>query len=206
MLSGEGNAGERWKTTIGLISKKKQLCTCSRLFLYISLPLFCTTTTWNFQKLLTCTFYGGNVVRVLVHFFFFNCRSFSLWWPLAFSHFVTASTKFSSCSSNKKMSPLFSLSRSRSLSPFFSWSFAGLPPTFSFSLYFSCSIFKICGHDNESKLKTLDNTDTETISALNFRLHWLSLLYKTLVAMRFPAKVTSSCIWVAIPVDWFILH
>ena len=25
MLSGEGNAGERWKTTIGLISKKASL-------------------------------------------------------------------------------------------------------------------------------------------------------------------------------------
>ena len=24
--------------------------------------------------------------------------------------------------------------------------------------------------------------------------------------MRFPAKITSSCIWVAIPVDWIILH
>ena len=24
--------------------------------------------------------------------------------------------------------------------------------------------------------------------------------------MRFPAKMTSSCIWVAIPVDWLILH
>ena len=32
--------------------QKKQLCTCSTLFLYISLPLFCKTTTWNFQKLL----------------------------------------------------------------------------------------------------------------------------------------------------------
>ena len=29
----------------------------------------------------------------------------------------------------------------------------------------------------------------------------LSLLYKTPVAMRFPAKITSSCIWVAIPID-----
>ena len=48
------------------------------------------------------------------------------------SHFVTAATKFSCCSSNKKMSPLFFISRSRSLSPFFSLSFAGLPPTFSF--------------------------------------------------------------------------
>ena len=24
--------------------------------------------------------------------------------------------------------------------------------------------------------------------------------------MRFPAKITSSCIWIAIPVDWVILH
>ena len=94
-----------------------------------------------------------------------------------FSYFVTAATKFSCCSSNKKMSPLFFISRSRSLSPFFSLSFAGLPPTFSFSLSFSCSIFQICGHDNESKLKTLDNTDAETISALNFRLYWLCLCF-----------------------------
>ena len=68
------------------------------------------------------------------------------------SHFVTAATKFSCCSSNKKMSPLFFISRSKSLSPFFSLSFAGLPPTFSFSLSFSCSIFQICGYDNLSKL------------------------------------------------------
>ena len=70
MLSGEGNAGERWKTAIGLISKKK-LCTCSTLFLYISLPLlYCTITTWKFQKLLSYMFCGGNVARFLVHFFF----------------------------------------------------------------------------------------------------------------------------------------
>ena len=41
------------------------------------------------------------------------------------------------------MSPLFFISRSRPLSPFFSLGFAGLPP-FSFSLSFSCSIFQIC--------------------------------------------------------------
>ena len=72
----------------------------------------------------------------------------------------------------KKVSFVF-ISRSRSLSPFFSLSFAGLSPTFSFSLSFSCSIFQICGHDNESKLNTLDNTDTKTISAFRFRLYWL---------------------------------
>ena len=64
---------------MGLISKNN-LCTCSTLFLDISLPLFCTVTTWNFQK----RFYGGNVVRVLVHFFLL-ALNFSLHlWPLAF--------------------------------------------------------------------------------------------------------------------------
>ena len=48
----------------------------------------------------------------------------------------------------KKSLLCFFISRSRSLLPFFSLSFAGLPPTFSFSLCFSCSIFQICGHEN----------------------------------------------------------
>ena len=77
---------------------KKQLCTCSTLFLYIYLPLFCTTTTWNFQKL----FYGGNVVRVLVHFFFTAAHFHLALVAASISHFVTAATKFSCCSSNKK--------------------------------------------------------------------------------------------------------
>ena len=68
MLSGEGNAGERWKTTRGLISKKATLHV-QHTFLYISLPLFCTTTAWNFQKLLSYTFFSFT--------FFFHCRSFS---------------------------------------------------------------------------------------------------------------------------------
>ena len=65
------------------------------------------------------------------------------------------------------------LGLNKSLSPFSSLSFAGLPPTFSFSLSFSCSIFQICGHDNLSQLNTLDNTDTETTSAFCFRLYLL---------------------------------
>ena len=144
MLSGERNAEKRWKTTIGLISRKATLLV-QHTFLYISLPLFCTTTTWNFQKLL----YGGNVVRVLVHFFFTAAHFHLALVAASISHFVTAATKFSCCSSNKKMSPLFFISRSRSLSPFFSLSFAGLP-LFLFSLSFSCSVFQICGHDNLS--------------------------------------------------------
>ena len=94
--------------------------------------------------------------------FFFHCRLFSPWLVSAsISHFVTAATKFSCCSSNKKMTPLF----------FFWLSFAGLPPIFALSLSISCSVFQICGH---IKLNTLDTTDTETISAFRFRLYWLS--------------------------------
>ena len=53
-------------------------------FLYISLPLFCMTTTWNFQKLLSYKFYGGNVVRVPVHLFSLPLIFSLHWWPLAF--------------------------------------------------------------------------------------------------------------------------
>ena len=148
MLSGEGNAGERWKTTIGLISKK-QLCMCSTLFLYISLPLlYCTITTWNFQKLLSYMFYGGNVARFLVHFFSLPLIFSLHWWLLAFLILLPPLQNFHVVLSTKKCLLCFFISRSKSLSPFFSLSFAGLPPTFSFSLSFSCSIFQICGHDN----------------------------------------------------------
>ena len=140
------------KNTIGLISKNIATLHVQHAFFVHSVPLFCTTTTWNFQKRLCYTFYGGNVVRVLVQLFFHCPLIFTLhWWPLAVSHFVTAATKFSCCSSNKKMSPLFFISRSRPLSPFFSLSFAGLPPTFSFSLSFSCSIFQICCNKRKKK-------------------------------------------------------
>ena len=151
MLSVEGNAGERWKTTIGLISKKATLHV-QYTFLYISLPLFCTTTTWNFPKLLNyiVTLLMEEMSYVFLFTFFFTAAHFHPALVAAsISHSVTAATKFSCCSSNKKnVFFRFFISRSRSLSPFSSLSFAGLPPTFSFSLSFSCSIFQICGHDN----------------------------------------------------------
>ena len=71
-----GNSGERWKTTIGLISKKATLHV-QHTFLYISLPLFCTTTTWNFQKLLSYTFFSFTFSSLPLIFTLH-------WWPLAF--------------------------------------------------------------------------------------------------------------------------
>ena len=100
--------------------------------------LHCETSR-NFLVL----FYGGDVVHVLVHFFFTATHFHLALVATSISHFVTTAAKLSCCSSNKKMSPLFFISCSRSLLPFFSLSFAGLPHTFSFSLSFSCSIFRI---------------------------------------------------------------
>ena len=133
MLSGEGNAEERWKTTIGLISKKKKLCTCSSLILYISLQSFCTRqreTSRNFFN--SCTFYGENVVRVLVHFFLLPLIFILHWWPLAFLILSPPLQNFHVVLPTKKVSSSFFLPRSRSLSPFFSLSFAGLQPDFLF--------------------------------------------------------------------------
>ena len=134
MLRGEGNAGKR----LGVISKKATLHVRHTFFCAFLCRCFarlqCETSSRNFlvtrflEECCTCS-------RSL----FFRFSSFS---P-GISHFVTTATKFSCCSSNKEMSPLFF---------FFSLSFAGLPPTFSFPLSLSCSIFQICGYDNLSKL------------------------------------------------------
>ena len=51
---------------------------------YSWVQMFCTTTTWNFQKLLSYRFYGGNVVRVPVQFFSLPLIFTLHWWPLAF--------------------------------------------------------------------------------------------------------------------------
>ena len=147
MLRGKGKAREQWKTTTGLISKKATL-RVQHTFLYISLLLFCMTTIWNFQKLLSYMFYGGNVICVIVHFFFTAAHFHLALVAASISHFLTTSKKFSCCFPNKKMTPLFFISRSRSPLPFFWMTFADLLPTFSFSLSLSFSIFQISGHDN----------------------------------------------------------
>ena len=68
MLSGEVNAGERCKTAIGLISKKPTLHVQHTFFAHFFAVAWHDYNV-NLQKLLSYTFYGGYVVRVLVHFF-----------------------------------------------------------------------------------------------------------------------------------------
>ena len=146
MLSGKGNAVERGKTAIGLISKKATL--------HVQHTCFCTFICFCFARLQLETSGNFLVTRFMEEmsyvfsFTFFHCRSFShsiggliliLSPPLHNFRVVLPTKKCLLC--------FFSLC-SKSLSPFLSLSFAGLPPTFSFSLSFSCSIFQICGHDN----------------------------------------------------------
>ena len=130
MLSGEGNAGEWWKTTIGLISKKATLH-LQHTFLYISLPLFCTTTMWNFQKLLSFMFFEGKVICVHLHCFSLPLIFTLHWWLLAFLLSLPPLQNFHVVIPTKKCL-LFFISRSRSLLLFFSLSFTGLPLTLSF--------------------------------------------------------------------------
>ena len=82
------------KKAIGLICKKT-ICTCSTRFCTFFLPLFCTTTTWNFQKLPGYPLSGGNLVRVLVQCFFcFSRRSCLLRWKQAFLIFSPLQQNF----------------------------------------------------------------------------------------------------------------
>ena len=145
MLSGEGKENGE-KTTTGLISKKAVL--------HVQHTFFCTFLCRCFARLRHETSRNFSVTQFLekksyvFSFTFLMPVIFTLHWRP--QTFATTATKFSFCSFHKKrnVSFVFFISGSRSLSPFYSLSFAGLPPTFSFSLSFSCSIFQICGHDN----------------------------------------------------------
>ena len=131
MLSGEGNAGERWKTTIGLISKKATLHVQHTFLVH-----FFAVVLHDHNVKLPETFLWTKCQTCSTSLFFFTAAHFPLALVAAsISHFVTAATKFSCCSSNKKMSPLFFISRSRSLLPFLSLSFAGLPLFLFFSVF-----------------------------------------------------------------------
>ena len=85
------NAGKRWKTTIGLISKSNYFFTRLQ-----------RETSRNF---LVTRFMEEMSYVFRLHFF--TVAYFHLALATAsISHFVTAATKYSSCSSNKKMSPV----------------------------------------------------------------------------------------------------
>ena len=146
MLNSEGNTGERWKTTIGLISEKKK-SNFAR-----AAHFFCTFLCRCFARLQHETSRNFLVTRFMEEMsYVFSFTFFSLpliftlhWWPRAS---LILSQNFHAALLTKKCLLCF-FSRFKSLSPFFSLSFDGLPPTFSFSQSFWNSLFQIGGHDN----------------------------------------------------------
>ena len=150
MLSGECNENGE-KTKIGLISKKATLHVQPTFFVHffalvlhdynVKLPeASWLHVLWRKCRPCSCSL-------------FFYCRSFSPRWPLAFLIFSPPLQNFM-LFLQQKMSPLFFLSRSSSFSR---WASLACRLTFFCSLSFSFSIFQICGHDNKSRLNTLDN-------------------------------------------------
>ena len=90
MLSGEGNAGERRKTTIGLISKKATLHVQHTFFVH----LFAVVLHDHNVKLPE-TFLWGKCRTRSRSLFFFTAAHFPLALVAAsISHLVTAATKF----------------------------------------------------------------------------------------------------------------
>ena len=130
---------------------------------------------WTFQEgnasyVLTHTKKTAACVPVHVSFFSFSlssiyCRSFSRCWPLAFLIFSPPLQNFNVFLPTKFVSFVFHLQLQLSVRL--------LLPTFSFSLPFS--IFQICENGKLSKLNTLDNTYTETISAFLFVRLWSAI-------------------------------
>ena len=121
---------------------KKQLCTCSTLFCTFLCRCFARLQRETSRKFLVTRFME-EMSYVFFHFFSPPLIFTLHWWPLAFlisspplkNYYVVLQTK-------KCLLCCLSLAVYRSLSPFSLLSFAGLPPTFSFSLSFSCSISK----------------------------------------------------------------
>ena len=141
MLSSKGNENGE-KTTIGLISKK---ATLQHTFLICTFLCHCFAqlqreTSRNFLV----TYFMKEISYVILHTFFFTATHFHLW-PLAFLIFSMPLQIFHVVLQQRK-SPLFFITRSSSLSLFFSLSFTGLLKptcTVSFSLSFSYSVFQI---------------------------------------------------------------
>ena len=135
MLSGEGNKNGE-KTTIVLISKKATLHVQHTFFAHFFAVVLHDYKVKSSRNFLVTRFMEE------MSYVFFCSLFFSLPLFFALPHLLTAATKFS------KNVSLFFISRSTSLSLFFSLSFAGLSPTFFFCLSFSFSIFQVCGRDN----------------------------------------------------------
>ena len=110
----------------------------------------------------------------------------------------------------QKMSSLFFICRSRSSRSVsvslveFLW-----PSSFSLFLCLSLALYSKCVDMKINLSLILLKTRIQKqfpLFGFVFIDSLVASALQTRVVMRFPAKITSSCIWVAIPVDWVISH
>ena len=161
---------------------QKQLCTRSTLFVHFFAVVwhdYNVKLLW--RKCHTCS-------RSL----FFTAAHLHLALVAASISHLTTATKVSCCSSNKKCLLCFLSLALNPCRPFSRWACRPL----SLFLCLSLALYS----------KFVDMTIYLSLILWSLLTLLLSLLYKMPVAMWFPAKITSSCIWVTIPVDWVILH
>ena len=138
MLTGKVNENIK-KNNNRSNQQKSNLARAVRLFCTFLCGCFAPLQRETSRNFLVYTFYGGNVGRVLVHFFF----TVAHFHPGGRQH--PAATKFHFVPPTKNVSFCFF---SLSLQLLLTLSFSGLSPNFSFSLSVSFSIFEICGHNN----------------------------------------------------------
>ena len=103
MLSGEGNAGEWWKTTIALVNKKSNFARAAHFFCTFLCRCFARLQHETSRNFLVTRFME-EMSYVFSFTFFFTAAHFHLALVAAgISHFVTAATKFSCYSSKKQI-------------------------------------------------------------------------------------------------------
>ena len=143
MLSGEGNAGEQWKTTIRLISKKATLHVQLTFFVH-----FFAVVLDDYNVKLPKTFLWRKC-RTCSRSLFFHCRSFSscIGGRQHFSFCHRCYKIFMLFFQQKNFSFVFYLSLQISVA-LFVVEFRSPAAFYLFFLSFSGSILQICGHDN----------------------------------------------------------
>ena len=132
------------------------------------------------------------------------CRPFSPWWPLAFLSFLPSLQYFHVVLPTKNVSIFLSLAVAVCRS-FSRWASLACH-LFSLFLCLSLSLYSKSVDMKINLSLILYTTRIQKQFPLFVFVFIDSLVVRTRVAMRFPAKITSSCIWIDIPFDWLILH
>ena len=166
------NARKWWKTTIGLISKNN-FARAAHFFCTFLCRCFAGLQRETSRNFLVTRFYGGNVVRVPVHFFSLPLIFTLHWSPLAFLILSPSLQNFNVVLPTKKVSFRFLSLALNPCRPFSRWASLACRPL-SLFLCLSLALYsKFVDMTIYLSFNTLDKSDTETICAFHFCLYRL---------------------------------